>query len=76
MGYGGKGRGGSTSRQEDSKEKKESKSTDKNVSADEIRKLVAKFLKELSSNTNPKKAPHASPEQNLRGDDPCAGVYE
>ena len=57
MGYGGKGRGGSTSRQEDSKEKKESKSTDKNVSADEIRKLVAKFLKELSSNTNPKKAP-------------------
>ena len=57
MGYGGEGRGGSTSRQEDSKEKKESKSTDKNVSADEIRKLVAKFLKELSSNTNPKKAP-------------------
>ena len=56
MGYGGKGRGGSTSRQEDSKEK-ESKPTAKNVSADEIRKLVAKFLKELSSNTNPKKAP-------------------
>ena len=53
MGYGGKGRGGSTSRQEE----KESKPTEKYVSADEIRKLVAKFLKELSSNTNPKKAP-------------------
>jgi hypothetical protein len=60
MGYGGKGRGGSTSRQESnevSKEKKESKPSEKDISADEIRKLVAKFLKELASNTNPKKAP-------------------
>ena len=61
MGYGGRsGRGGSTSRQESnegSKEKKESKPAGVDISADEIRKLVAKFLKELSNNTNPKKAP-------------------
>jgi hypothetical protein len=64
MAYGGKGRGGSTSRQESndsegSKEKKESKPAEMDVSADEIRKLVAKFLRELASNTNPnlKKAP-------------------
>jgi len=60
MGPGGRGRGGSTSRQEsyeNSKEKKESKPAGTDVSADEIRKMVAKFLKELSSNTNPKKAP-------------------
>ena len=60
MGPGGRGRGGSTSRQEsyeNSKEKKESKPAGMDVSADEIRKMVAKFLKELASNTNPKKAP-------------------
>ena len=60
MGPGGRGRGGSTSRQEsyeNSKEKKESKPAEADVSADEIRKMVAKFLKELASNTNPKKAP-------------------
>lgn len=60
MGYGRQGRGGSTSRQEsseNSKEKKESKPAETEVSADEIRKMVAKFLKELASNTNPKKAP-------------------
>ena len=60
MGHGGRGRGGSTSRQEsyeNSKEKKESKPAGTDVSADEIRKMVAKFLKELASNTNPKKAP-------------------
>ena len=61
MGFGGRqGRGGSTSRQESkegSKEKKESKPAGVDISADEIRKLVAKFSKELSSNTNPKKAP-------------------
>ena len=60
MGLGGRGRGGSTSRQEsydNSKEKKVSKPAEADVSADEIRKMVAKFLKELASNTNPKKAP-------------------
>jgi|GEM_PF-3141645 len=61
MGFGGRqGRGGSTSRHgsnEDSKEKKESKTAETDVSADEIRKMVAKFLKELANNTNPKKNP-------------------
>ena len=60
MGFGGRGRGGSTSRKgsnEGSKEKKESKPSEGKISGDEIRKLVAKFLKELASNTNPKKAP-------------------
>jgi hypothetical protein len=61
MGFGGRqGRGGSTSRHgsnEDSKEKKESKPSEVDISPDEIRKMVAKFLKELASNTNPKKAP-------------------
>ncbi len=60
MGYGRQGRGGSTSRQEsieNSKEKKESKTAETNVSADEIRRMVARFLKELASNTNPRKAP-------------------
>ena len=63
MRFGGRqGRGGSTSRHgsnEDSKEKKESKPSEVDISPDEIRKLVAKFLKELASNlnTNPKKAP-------------------
>jgi len=60
MGPGGRGRGGSTSRQEsyeNSKEKKESKPAGMDVSADEIRKMVAKLLKELASNTNPKKNP-------------------
>ena len=56
MGLGGRGgRGGSTSRQEsyeNSREKKESKPAETDVSADEIRKMVAKFLKELASNTN------------------------
>ena len=60
MGYGRQGRGGSTSRQESndsSKEKKESKLAETDVSAEEIRKMVAKFLKELSGSTNPRKAP-------------------
>jgi hypothetical protein len=64
MAYGGRGgRGGSTSRQasnegsKGSKEKKESKPPKEKISADEIRKVVNKFLKELSTNTNPKKAP-------------------
>jgi hypothetical protein len=61
MGFGGRqGRGGSTSRHgsnEDSKGKKESKPSEVDISPDEIRKLVAKFLKELASNTNPRKAP-------------------
>ena len=60
MGFGGRGRGGSTSRQESnegSKGKKESKPSEGKSSEDEIRKLVAKFLKELAGNTNPKKAP-------------------
>jgi hypothetical protein len=51
MGYGGRsGRVGSTSRQESnegSKEKKD-KSAGVAISADEIRKLVAKFLRESS----------------------------
>ena len=50
MGFGGRGRGGSTSRQESnegSKGKKESKPSEGKSSEDEIRKLVAKFLKEL-----------------------------
>jgi hypothetical protein len=79
MGYGRQGRGGRTSRQESnesSREKKESKPAETDVSADEIRKMVAKFLKELASNTNPKKAPRRPPEQDLRGEDSCAGVYE
>jgi hypothetical protein len=57
MAYGGRrGRGGSTSRQESdgsSKENKESSKSDVKMTADKIRKLVAKFLKELSSKTNP-----------------------
>ncbi len=60
MGYGRQGRGGGTSRQEsidNSKEKRESKPAETDVSADEIRKMVAKFLKELACNTNPRKAP-------------------
>ena len=60
MGFGGRGRGGSTSRKgsnEGSKEKKESKPSEGKISGDETRKLVAKFLKELAGNTNPKKAP-------------------
>ena len=60
MGYGRRGRGGSTSRQESndsSKEKKESKLAETDVSAEEIRKMVAKFLRELSGSTNPRKAP-------------------
>jgi hypothetical protein len=60
MGYGRQGRGGSTSRQESndsSKEKKEKQSAETDVSADEIRRMVAKFLKELSGSTNPRKNP-------------------
>ena len=57
MAYGGRrGRGGSTSRQESdgsSKENKESSKSDVKMTADKIRKLVAKFLNELSSKTNP-----------------------
>ena len=60
MGYGRQGRGGSTSRQESndsSKEKKENKPAETGVSAEEIRRMVAKFLRELSTSTNPRKAP-------------------
>jgi hypothetical protein len=61
MGYGGRaGRGGSTSSQEGiekSKEKKENKPSGVKISAEEIRKVVVKFLKDLSGNTNPKKVP-------------------
>jgi hypothetical protein len=57
MAYGGRrGRGGSTSRQESdgsSEENEESSKSDVKMTADKIRKLVAKFLKELSSKTNP-----------------------
>ena len=57
MAYGGRrGRGGSTSRQGSngsSKENKESAKSDVKTTADKIRELVAKFLKELSSKTNP-----------------------
>jgi hypothetical protein len=60
MGYGRQGRGGSTSRHESndiSKEKKENKLAETDVSAEEIRRMVAKFLKELSGSANPRKAP-------------------
>ena len=59
MGYGRQGRGGSTSRHEsnDSSKEKKEKKLETDVSAEEIRKMVAKFLKELSNNTNPRKAP-------------------
>ncbi len=77
MGYanGGRARGGSTSRKESnegSKEKKESRPSGEKIPADsdEIRRLVAKFLKEQATNTNPKKAPRrvrTSPAQDLRG---------
>ena len=53
MGYGRQGRGGSTSRHESndiSKEKKENKLAETDVSAEEIRRMVAKFLRELSEN--------------------------
>ena len=53
MAYGGKGRGGSTPRQESDGSYKESAKSDVKMTADKIRKLVAKFLKELSSKTNP-----------------------
>ncbi len=53
MAYGGKGRGGSTSRQESDGSYKESAKSDVKMTADKIRKLVARFLKELSSKTNP-----------------------
>ena len=73
MGFGGRqGRGGSTSRHgsnEDSKDKKESKPSEVDISPDEIRKMVAKFLKELASNTNPRKAPrllNLIPEEKIR----------
>ena len=50
--YGGRGgRGGSTSSQEGiekSKEKKENKPSGVKISAEEIRKVVSKFLKDLS----------------------------
>ena len=65
MGYGGRvGRGGSTSRhegiensKESSKEKKENKPSGVKISAEEIRKAVGKFSRDLSGNTNPKKVP-------------------
>ncbi len=63
MGYGGRaGRGGSTSRHEgieNSKEnsKEKNKPSGVKISAEEIRKVVVKFLKDLSGNTNPKKVP-------------------
>ena len=53
LGPGGRGRGGSTSRQESDGSYKESAKSDVKMTADKIRKLVAKFLKELSSKTNP-----------------------
>ncbi len=54
MGLGGRGgRGGSTSRQESDGSYKESAKSDVKMTADKIRKLVAKVLKELSSKTNP-----------------------
>ena len=59
--YGGRaGRGGSTSRHEgieNSKEKKENQPSGMKISAEEIRRVVGKFLKDLSGNTNPKKVP-------------------
>ena len=63
--YGGRaGRGGSTSRHEgieksteNSKEKKENQPSGMKISAEETRKVVVKFLKDLSGNTNPKKVP-------------------
>ena len=63
--YGGRGgRGGSTSRhegiensKENSKEKKENKPSGVKISAEEIRGMVGKFLRDLSGNTNPKKVP-------------------
>jgi len=57
--YGGRaGRGGSTSSQEGiEKSKKENKPSGVKISAEEIRKVVSKFLKDLSGNTNPKKVP-------------------
>ena len=59
--YGGRGgRGGSTFRHEgieNSKEKKENKPSGVKISAEEIRKIVGKFLRDLSGNTNPKKVP-------------------
>ena len=54
MGFGGRqGRGGSTSRQESDGSYKESAKSDVKMTADKIRKWVAKILKELSSKTNP-----------------------
>ena len=53
MGYGGKGRGGSTSRQESDGSSKESAKSDVKITADKIRELVAKILRALSSKTNP-----------------------
>ena len=63
--YGGRGgRGGSTFRhegiensKENSKEKKENKPSGMKISAEEIRGMVGKFLRDLSGNTNPKKVP-------------------
>ncbi len=72
MGYGGRARGGSTSRKESnegSKEKKEKNPSIEKISAEEIRKLVARFLKEQATNTNPKKAPrllHRLSEETVR----------
>ena len=79
MGFGGRGRGGSTLRQESnegSKGKKESKPSEGKSSEDEIRKLVVKFLNLGAGQQHESEEGSASPEQNLRGDDPCAGVYE
>ena len=54
MAYGGRrGRGGSTSRQESDGSSKESAKSDVKITADKIRELVARFLKGLSSKTNP-----------------------
>ena len=54
MGFGGRQRrGGSTSRQESDGSYKESAKSDVKMTADKIRKLVAKFLQELSSKSNP-----------------------
>ena len=79
MGYanGGRARGGSTSRKESnegSKEKKERKASGVTISADEIRKLVARILNELASSESQEDS--APPEQDFREEGPCVGVYE
>ena len=79
MGFGGRqGRGGSTSRQESDGSYKESAKSDVKMTADKIRKLVAKFLKELSSKTNPSLLVFLCSwfvDLAVRGDGPCLDVH-